>query len=743
MKQVQYEARLAMKYFNEKDDHFESLFLRKVDDKKLRYDNVAKISMIPSKYSLYDQTAKLDFPHQFSHFSRMMPVLLKQSLTDRVKLITTEHEPLPFWSISEDPPNYSSIALFLGIILNQEQCSRLVDYGPTPEDEIAAGKFRRLWGNKAEVRRFQDGSILESVVWESAQGFESRNLIVSHIIIHILNHHFGIKEDHGLLYWAGQLNVFLRANPNIPRSLSKPEIEVQGFQPVMMAYQRLVKELKTVENIPLRISSIKAASSMLRYSSVVLPQPRTIECLTPGNGKVPPFIEPIEIIIQFESSGKWPDNLVAIQKMKIAFYLRLREQLKQQNHGTFAQVVTDNKNSILSNTYLDIFASTGYAFRCRIHHDREKFLLERGIKDKKSTPIQIDAYNGALCLYKRLFEELPMHTSNIHALCSKFPSLSATIRLVKRFMSSHLLLPHIDEETIELLCAGIYLETSPWDVPSSGFAGFFRVLSLISRWDFLNEPLIIDFNGSMSSETKNVIEQQFKFFRQQERDNLNDSVMFIVTSDNPLLNWAKNKPTRLVTFRIKELANLALHYMDQVIENSEDKKFEIFFATDMSVYDVIIHLDPSCCSRYYQNRLANPQYIPEQDKDKKMASYQGEIFFIGYDPVDCYLNELKRLYSDIALFFHDRYGGDFIGVLWVPMELSARSWKVNLGFSSALKELVENEGEDAKNPKAGNNATSPLKSLSSKIVVPNHPSIIANIERLGVGLVTKIEVLQG
>jgi U3 small nucleolar RNA-associated protein 22 len=34
------------------------------------------------------------------------------------------------------------------------------------------------------------------------------------------------------------------------------------------------------------------------------------------------------------------------------------------------------------------------------------------------------------------------------------------------------------------------------------------------------------------------------------------------------------------------------------------------------------------------------------------------------------------------LFFHDRYGGTQIGVLWNPMALSPRAWKVNLGFNS-------------------------------------------------------------
>jgi U3 small nucleolar RNA-associated protein 22 len=35
----------------------------------------------------------------------------------------------------------------------------------------AAAVFREFWGDKAELRRFKDGSILEAVVWEQPAGY--------------------------------------------------------------------------------------------------------------------------------------------------------------------------------------------------------------------------------------------------------------------------------------------------------------------------------------------------------------------------------------------------------------------------------------------------------------------------------------------------------------------------------------------------------------------------------------------
>lgn len=50
---------------------------------------------------------------------------------------------------------------------------RLVDLGP-PADSPDAAAFRQLWGERAELRRFQDGSIREAVAWQCAPGERHR-----------------------------------------------------------------------------------------------------------------------------------------------------------------------------------------------------------------------------------------------------------------------------------------------------------------------------------------------------------------------------------------------------------------------------------------------------------------------------------------------------------------------------------------------------------------------------------------
>jgi U3 small nucleolar RNA-associated protein 22 len=53
----------------------------------------------------------------------------------------------------------------VGLALDMEEARRLVDKGPPADDAQAAQQFREFWGPKAELRRFKDGRILETVVW--------------------------------------------------------------------------------------------------------------------------------------------------------------------------------------------------------------------------------------------------------------------------------------------------------------------------------------------------------------------------------------------------------------------------------------------------------------------------------------------------------------------------------------------------------------------------------------------------
>lgn len=53
-----------------------------------------------------------------------------------------------------------------------------------------AKEFRNFWGDLSELRRFQDGSIREAVVWQPANTFEDKRKAFAQMIKDILNRYF-------------------------------------------------------------------------------------------------------------------------------------------------------------------------------------------------------------------------------------------------------------------------------------------------------------------------------------------------------------------------------------------------------------------------------------------------------------------------------------------------------------------------------------------------------------------------
>ena len=51
---------------------------------------------------------------------------------------------------------------------------------------VQAGEFRGFWGERSELRRFQDGSINEAVVWRGRSVAERRG-VVTQIVAHLLH----------------------------------------------------------------------------------------------------------------------------------------------------------------------------------------------------------------------------------------------------------------------------------------------------------------------------------------------------------------------------------------------------------------------------------------------------------------------------------------------------------------------------------------------------------------------------
>ena len=479
--------------------------------------------------------------------------------------------------------------IFIGIIHNPQHAFHLVEHGPAAgdEDQVALEQFRELWGDKSELRRFKDGRILESVVWEVTTADEMSH-VPSRIVRHLLKRHFDISEG-DVETWQTSFDSVLRLPQSISQEYLASKIST-GFKGALTAFDDLVKAIKKLDDdLPLTILNISPTSEFLRYTSVFspVPLPGTLAASLPENAR---YLAPIDIIIEFEKSSRWPDDLKAIQTIKLAFFERLASALMESIDGLKANVVVGDGvhiSDIVDKAYLEITTADGWAFSAHIWHDREVNLLDRIISGsgnlphivvKNKTNKKSAEYFEALeakQIHLRRFIHAPRHHRAIAALYHHYSAFSGTVRLVKRWLASHWLLQsHISEEVIELICASFFVDgrasvadmdteqTSQHLVPGSKERGFSAVVQFLKEWKW-EDGLVVSLYGlppaglSDGSSTRLV------------NNVVNKGVWRVSTEhDREGHVWTCNGPDLVVARRVRSLADATWNCL-QTLERAQ------------------------------------------------------------------------------------------------------------------------------------------------------------------------------
>ncbi|XP_010114436.1 PREDICTED: nucleolar protein 6-like isoform X2 [Chlamydotis macqueenii] len=108
---------------------------------------------------------------------------------------------------------------------------------------------------------------------------------------------------------------------------------------------------------------------------------------------------------------------------------------------------------------------------------------------------------------------------------------------------------------------------------------------------------------------------------------------------------------------------------------------------------------------------------PLNSQDVKNSTAVKILFpVVDYDPVQCYLQELRDAFSDLALFFYDKHGGEVIAVLWKPLSFQPQPFKVS-NMKGRMVTTLNNE----------------------LVCIPNVEAILEDFEVLGEGLVKSVE----
>ncbi|KKZ62074.1 hypothetical protein EMCG_03437 [[Emmonsia] crescens] len=687
---LRHESLTTLKMLNDSlRDNFNGVFILKVDDPLCRFDHLISIS---------PQTALSSTLRIVKYQSSIYKVLLK-ALGDRAKLLNLSIADTPAWPVgsgARPPTKENGLSITIGLLLDAEHSNRIVDHGPSAEDKEASAAFQKFWGDKSELRRFKDGSIVESLVWSDRQ---SDPPIVQQIVAHVLKLHFGLDEGriafatYGLN--AEYFNGVSSLNPTAP------------FQPCMDAFSSLEKLLQGIDGLPLTLHQLSPASPLLRYTSTQVS----------SNGLVQNT--PADILLQFEGSTRWPDDLTAIQMTKLAFLLKIAELLQDSGEVASCQVGLENENiKFLNTSFLDIVLPSSITFRLRIYHDREQTLLEQQLKNKELAARQKEELAFALATHRRVFIQAPRHTQTIRTLSTRFPLLSPTIRLVKKWANSHLLTPHLREELLELIVCRVFVHPYPWDTPSSIVTGFLRTLHFLSRWDWQLEPLIVDLNQELTSQQLSEIQTRFDAWRNID-PMMNTVTLFAASNlDRDGVAWTQfSKPPRVVAARLSALSKSA---MKLATEKRLDLHAPELFISPLTDYDFVLRLNSKYVSGGRKKKKDQVVFKNLQGLDR--GGLDGDM--TGFKPATAFADELTRLYGHAIVFFHGdngETGGDVIAGVWNQQTTKPRAWGLKIGYSTVPSNVGEEEENGAE-------------------LTPNRTAILNEIATIGGELVEKIQV---
>ncbi|RXK39464.1 hypothetical protein M231_03297 [Tremella mesenterica] len=715
-------ARETLGVLEDGTDSFDEVFL---SDRKMgmaKFDEFIRVDV--TGFTLETTLAEqCSHPDTLDLYSYSVAAILRRGLTDRARLVYVAPS--------------SDTTLDVGLTYNPTSATRVLDVGPPSTDEAACQSFRQLWGSKAELRRFKDGSISESVMWEISRPEEAA-LIPFRAISHLLNTHFHLSQTNITPLSSNPEWLSIVQIPNSAREVVSLEgSEKLGFRPILDGYDILYKSLKSIDTeLPLSILHVTPTSELLRYSSTFVPHPIDVARHGHSPDRVK-YIPLADVVMQFESSPRWPEDLAAVQKVKLAMFEKLARILQSSIPRSRLNVAFEPDCSDIEDyASLEILLPQGVAFRIHIFHDKEKFLLERALEPPK--PIHMLGTQLPQPPRKLVIPALEKHLIRFHyksehhqafaPLHHRFPSFSSSTRLLRRWLSSHLLSPHIPSETVELLMASVYLDPSSLGTPASSTKGFINALIKLGEWDWRKEPLFVPLSTEIHStdrdgrvkfpeELKKEALENFTQLRNRDEEVHLGAWVIVTSMDIEGMRWTKERPGRVVAGRIGVLARAALDEL-RIAEEKRVLNVKNLFTTPLDQYDFLIHLKPSLVPTYAQAvRCEEEQWETSSSKFRNAPVIQGVYgseLRLGFDPMSEFVKDIQRLYGDTLLVFHDPHGGTVIACVWNPIKEQPRSLKPLLGYS-----------------------TKPI--VSSTLVTINKEAIIAEISRLGQGLIERIE----
>jgi hypothetical protein len=523
--------------------------------------------------------------------------ILDKPLVDEVAVVSLLHEALA--------DRVSRIVVRDGgtqvcFVFKQPRCFSIVDRGPTTDRADEAERFRALWGEKAELRRFRDGAVVLSVAWSDVP----RQEVMFECVAYLLALHFGA-----------------RCAPSQQSAVPVKAVD-DATTAAWSVFDRFVGELRALTEIPLTLVSAQPISPLLRYAEV---RASGLHAASP----------PIHVILRYEASGSWPQEIDAIESVKQSFYIRIAELLRRQRRYA-ARACREFVDVVVDQLPLRLYIMQPH---------QHQLLRERLAALSERADAALDASVAAEA------REVGERVRRIDFLGTLLPSLSASIlgfartvvsfsdaaRMFKTWLSTHMLADQLDEYDFgrgivaELLVVRAFAYAGAHAaLPVSGVAGFVRTLQLLAQ-STPDDAILVPFGDVASDAIGEALRQR----------DASMSALFVLPLGVSRMHTAQltaRAPDRVVARRLVLLARASLDVLP----------------------DFAQALQPS---------LTDFDYLFRVDKAVARATKARVMF--DFDPVRQLVVALRERFALHALFFYDEIRRHVIGVAWRQRKLPA------------------------------------------------------------------------
>ena len=257
--------------------------------------------------------------YYFTLFSKSFSVclshILKFGCLFSAQSITIEIQ----FMIKPSRKQFTNSTKILSTFCHNNHSQAILSYFYLVLDEIKeAKKFREFWGERSELRRFQDGIVREAVVWS-----KNKSEIIGEILRTVITRR-----------WSGvTLTEYESYNRNI--------LNGDGGATCRQYLDQITPVLYGLEDIALSITAVIALGEELRLSRVGTQSSGWDIKKGDYRGEdmckklqdefsVPPYVTVMDVLLSPLRSGKWPEDQEAVRRLKIAWLSEVGNALENK-----------------------------------------------------------------------------------------------------------------------------------------------------------------------------------------------------------------------------------------------------------------------------------------------------------------------------------------------------------------------------------------------------------------------------